>query len=186
MSLTLLGSIQVARGTTAQRTAVTLLLGELCYDTTLGAVYIGDGSTAGGIPVAGASSVSTVNGIAPVSGNVSLRSPNIPDAVTALSISTGVVNIDCSLGDYFTLAISANVTSITFSNLPAAGYARTLMIRFTQDATTAYTVAWPASFKWAGGTAGVISTTLSAVDVLAITTFDQGTSWQSTLAKAFS
>jgi len=186
MSISLLGSIQVARGTTAQRTAVTMLIGEFCYDTDLGAVYIGDGTTAGGIPVAGASSVSTVNSIAPIGGNVFLISSNIPDAVVALSISSGVVAINCDLGDYFTLSISANVTSITFSNLPASGYARTLMIKFTQDATTAHTVTWPASFKWAGGTAGTVSTVLSTKDVLAITTFDQGTTWNATLAKAFS
>lgn len=40
--------------------------------------------------------------------------------VTALSISSGVVNINCALGDYFTLSLTANVTSITFSNLPGS------------------------------------------------------------------
>lgn len=105
-------------------------------------------------------------------------------AVSVLTPSSGVVNIDCSLGDYFTLAPTANVTSITFSNLPASGKAYSLMIRFTQD-STARTVAWPASFKWAGGAAGAVSTGSGAIDVLAITTFNQGTSWHATLAKAF-
>lgn len=102
-------------------------------------------------------------------------------AVSVLSISSGVVDIDCSLGDYFTLALTANVTSITFSNLPAAG--ASLMIRITQDSTPR-TVAWPASFKWAGS-AGAVSTGSGAVDVLAITTFNAGTAWNATLAKAF-
>lgn len=103
--------------------------------------------------------------------------------VTALATS-GTVNIDASLGDYFTLALSGNVTSITFSNLPGSGKGATLMIRITQD-STARAVAWPASFKWAGGTAGAVSTGSGAVDVLAITTFDNGTTWVATLAKAF-
>jgi hypothetical protein len=106
-------------------------------------------------------------------------------AVNALSISSGVVNIDCSLGDYFTLALSANVSSVTFSNLPASGFAQTIMVRITQDASSAKTLAFPSSFKWAGGSLGVVSTTLGAIDVLAITTFDQGTSWRATLGKAF-
>lgn len=105
-------------------------------------------------------------------------------AVTTLSISSGVVNIDCSLGDYFTLALTANVTSITFSNLPASGKGASLMIRITQD-TTARTVAWPASFKWAASTAGTVSTGSGVIDVLAITSFNQGTAWNATLAKAF-
>lgn len=106
------------------------------------------------------------------------------NVVSALTTSSGVVNIDCSLGDYFTLALTANVTSITFSNLPASGKGATLMVRITQDAT-ARTVAWPASFKWAGGSAAAVSTGSGAVDLLAITSFDQGTTWRATLAKAF-
>lgn len=68
--------------------------------------------------------------------------------VTALASSSGVVDIDCELGDYFTLALTENVTSITFSNEPDEG--GSLMIRITQDSTPR-TVAWPASFKWSGG-----------------------------------
>jgi hypothetical protein len=103
--------------------------------------------------------------------------------VSALSTS-GTVNIDVDLGDYFTLAPTGNVTSITFSNLPASGHGASLMIRITQDSTPR-TVTWPASFKWAGGAAGTVSTGSGAVDLLAITSFDQGTNWRATLAKAF-
>lgn len=104
--------------------------------------------------------------------------------VTALSSSSGVVNLDCSLGDYYTLALTENVTSITFSNLPGSGHGASKMVRITQD-STARTVAWPASFKWAGGSAGAVSTASGAVDVLAISSFDNGTTWRATLAKAF-
>lgn len=104
-------------------------------------------------------------------------------AVTALAAS-GSVAIDVSLGDYFTLALAGNVSGLTFSNLPGAGKGASLMIRITQDAT-ARTVAWPASFKWAAGIASAVSTGSGAVDILAITTFDNGTTWDATLAKAF-
>jgi len=103
--------------------------------------------------------------------------------VSALATS-GSVGIDCSLGDYFTLDLAGNVSGFTFSNLPASGHGASLMVRITQDSTPR-TVAWPASFKWAGGAAGVVSTASGAVDVLAITTFDAGTTWDATLAKAF-
>ena len=105
------------------------------------------------------------------------------DTVTALATS-GSVAIDVALGDYFTLALAGNVSGFTFSNLPGSGKGGSLMIRITQDSTPR-TVGWPASFKWAGGVAGVVSTGSSSIDVLAITTFDNGTTWDATLAKAF-
>lgn len=102
--------------------------------------------------------------------------------VTALTSSSGVVNIDLSLGNYFTLALSENITSITFSNTPGAGFGQTVMLRITQNAS-AKTVAWPASFKWESGSAGAVSTGSGAIDILALTTFDNGTAWQATLSK---
>lgn len=104
--------------------------------------------------------------------------------VTALAIAAGVVNIDCSLGDYFTLTLTANVTSITFSNLPGSGKGASKFIEFVQGAGP-FTVAWPASFKWAGGTVGSVSTVNATVDELAITTLNNGTAWKATLAKAW-
>lgn len=137
---------------------------------------------ADGTALAGsASAVSSVNG---ATGAVVLGGESIAEPVTVLTPVAGVVTINCALGDYFTLAPTANVTSILFTNLPAAGKAQTIMVRFTQH-TTPVTVAMPASFKWAGGTAGVVSTGSVKVDLLAISTFNQGTTWMATLAKAF-
>ena len=107
----------------------------------------------------------------------------VRNTVSTLATS-GSVAVDFSLGDYFTLALAGNVSGFTFSNLPGAGKGGSLMIRIVQD-SSARTVAWPASFKWAGGVVGAVSTASGAVDVLAITTFDNGTTWDATLAKAF-
>lgn len=119
---------------------------------------------------------------------VSVQQPNPAAGVDRNNVNTlatsGAVSIDCDLGDYFVLNLSGNVTGITLLNLPAAGKALSLAVQIKQD-TTARTVAWPASFKWAGGVAGSVSTGSGAVDLLAITSFDQGTTWLATLAKAF-
>lgn len=104
--------------------------------------------------------------------------------VTALSNVAGTVTIDCSLGDYFTLVLGANVTTIAFTNLPGSGRGASKMLRITQGSGP-YTVAWPASFKWAGGTPGAVSTANGAVDLVALTTYDNGTTWNVTIAKAF-
>ena len=43
--------LQLRRGTTADRLATTPLVGEIVYDTTTKTVFVGDGTTAGGLPV---------------------------------------------------------------------------------------------------------------------------------------
>lgn len=101
--------------------------------------------------------------------------------VTAAIPSSGVVPIDCALGDYFTLAPTANVTGWSFTNVPQGC---SIMVKFTQDSTPR-TVAWPASFRWVGGTDGAVSVGSGAIDLLALTTHDGGATWMASLAKAF-
>lgn len=115
-----------------------------------------------------------------VAGYYTPPSASLGSAVSSLVPSAGVVNIDCSLGDYFDLAASdfgANVTSVTFSNLPASPIGRTLIARIKQDATGGRTFALPASFKPLGGSDTAIQAGANAVTVIALTTFDQGTTW---------
>jgi Major tropism determinant N-terminal domain len=69
-------SLQIRRGTAAQLGNITPIVGELIYTTDTQLVYVGDGSTVGGIPVAvgGSGNVSGTNlltlGIASALGNV--------------------------------------------------------------------------------------------------------------------
>lgn len=106
------------------------------------------------------------------------------NTVTAVTSSSGVLNLDYSLGDYFTVTLSENVTSLTFSNLPGSGKGATLALRITQDSTPR-TFAWPAAFKFAGGTPPAISSGSGAVDLLIMSTFNNGTTWQVDLAKGY-
>lgn len=99
-------------------------------------------------------------------------------AVTALSIVSGVVNIDLSLGRDFTLALTANVTSITFSNLPGSGYVAEFEMQITQDTTGSRTLALPSAFKALGGSDTVIASAANAVTVLSAKTFDNGATWR--------
>ena len=100
--------------------------------------------------------------------------------VTALTISSGVVNIDLAGGANrdFTLSLTANVTSITFSSLPASGYVGELEIQIKQDATGSRTLALPSSFKPLGGSDTAIASAANAVTVLSAKTWDQGTTWR--------
>lgn len=47
--------LQIRRGSTAQRLAITPLIGELIYDTTTGQLFVGNGSTVGGATTTGIS-----------------------------------------------------------------------------------------------------------------------------------
>ena len=49
---------------------------------------------------------------------------------------------------------------------------------FTSVPMVPRTEAWPSSFTWAGATPRAVSTIGGAVEVLAITTFDGGTTWR--------
>jgi hypothetical protein len=99
---------------------------------------------------------------------------------TALSISSGVVNIDLAGGvnRNFTLSLTANVTSITFSNLPPSGYVGEIEVEIKQDATGGRTLALPGAFKALGGSDTAIASAANAVTVLSAKTWDQGTTWR--------
>ncbi|NQW08364.1 MAG: hypothetical protein HQ481_00585 [Alphaproteobacteria bacterium] len=67
--------------------------------------------------------------------------------------------------------------TFTFSNPPASGTAGSLTMVLRQDATGSRTTTWPASVKWAGGSAPTLTTTASAIDILTFMTVDGGIIW---------
>jgi len=81
-------------------------------------------------------------------------------------------DIDCSQGNYFTKTASGALTW-TFSNVPASR-AVLVILELTNGGTGTQT--WPASVKWPGGTAPVL--TVSGVDVITFLTDDSGTTWR--------
>ncbi len=69
------------------------------------------------------------------------------------SIAVSALDIDCSLGNYFTKTISSSST-FTFSNIPASrSYSFTLCV--VHDSGT---ITWPASVKWPKNTAPTLNT----------------------------
>ena len=104
-------------------------------------------------------------------------------APVAVTFSATAMAIDCALSNVFTTTFTANVTVAPSLNNPKDG--QTINWFITQDATGSRTVTWPSSFKWAGGTAGVLTTTASAVDLLVATYRSSTGFWYAALAKAF-
>mgnify|MGYP001205432445 len=104
-------------------------------------------------------------------------------APVAVTFNATTMAIDCALSNVFTTTFTANVTAApTLSNLKDG---QTINWFITQDATGSRTMTWPTSFKWPGGTAGVLSTTASAVDLLVATYRSSTGFWYCSLSKAF-
>lgn len=95
--------------------------------------------------------------------------------IVALGNITGAVNIDLASGDIITATLTGNAT-LTWTNLPPSGYGADIELRLTQDATGSRTVTWPASTKWPGGSAYVVTPTASAMDVIGFTVNSAGAS----------
>ena len=66
------------------------------------------------------------------------------------SSALGASDVDVSAGSYFSKTLTAN-TTLTFSNPPASGVGSSFALEITGAST--YTITWPSSVKWAGGTA---------------------------------
>jgi hypothetical protein len=64
-------------------------------------------------------------------------------------------------------------SAFTFSNPPATGNFGSFVVELTNG--DAYTITFPASVDWAGGSAPTL--TSSGVDILAFVTRDGGTTW---------
>lgn len=88
-----------------------------------------------------------------------------------LSIVSGAVVVDCSLGTKFYLLLTANVTSLTVVNCPI-GFG--FDVQITQDATGGRTFVPGSNVAYAALPAYVPSTGAGAVDLIKLDTFNAG------------
>lgn len=90
---------------------------------------------------------------------------------------SSTTTIDASAGNTAVLALTTNITTLSFSNLPASGNVYGVTVFIAQDSTGGRTITWPAAVKWAGGSAPVLTVTGSKTDIVYLTTYDAGTTW---------
>jgi hypothetical protein len=99
-------------------------------------------------------------------------------SVTAASSTA----LNCSLGNIFSLTMSASISTLSFSNVPATGRAYSMTLFVNQDATGGRTISWPAEVRWPGGTAPTLTTTANKTDIITLVTHDGGTNWYGLVA----
>ena len=102
---------------------------------------------------------------------------------SAVTFSATAMTVDCTKSNVFTTTFTANVTTAPTISNPQDG--QTINWFITQDATGSRTMTWPTSFKWAGGTAGVLSTAANSVDLLVATYRSSTGFWYASLSKGF-
>lgn len=101
----------------------------------------------------------------------------------AVTFSATAMSVNCDASNVFTTTLTANVTvAPTFSSVNDG---QTINWFLKQDATGSRTMTWPSSFKWAGGTAGVLSTAANAMDLLVATYRADTGFWYCSLSKDF-
>jgi hypothetical protein len=85
-------------------------------------------------------------------------------------------SISLGSGGSFSLVLSGN-TTFSFTDAPATG-ATGFSLAITQDASgSGFTVTWPASVRWPGGTAPDLTATADKTDAFVFTTSDGGASF---------
>lgn len=184
--------VQRRRGTTAEHSTFTGAAGEITIDTDKDTVVVHDGATAGGHPLAKEAALSSYVTTASIGVTVqgydadtakldvaqtwsALQTLNggadLGSKYTQTVVAVAALDIDCSLGNYFTKTINADST-FTVSNVPAGrAYAFTLEITHTSGAIT-----WFAGVEWPKGTAPSLTT--GKTHVFVFVTDDGGTRWR--------
>lgn len=132
------------------------------------------GFTSGRIPLA---VVITSSGAIVAVRNVSLAATMAPqDTVIPVTATSGTLTLNFALGSFFSHSVTAAVTTIAFTNIPAVGVVN-FTLYLVQDGT-GHAVTLPSLLKW--GTAGSPSISgANKTDILRGTSVDAGTSFQS-------
>ena len=125
-----------------------------------------------------ASKVVTADANGDVNISEELKAKSYNDTFSAITSSSGTATLNCETGNVFSLTLSENVSTFTWSNPPASGTAYGFSLKVIQDASASgYTIAWPASVDFPSGTAPTLTDTASAVDQFVFYTHDGGTTW---------
>ena len=124
--------------------------------------------------------------IVTVSTNKVAYGKGISEEAVTVTQGSGTVTLDLTQGNFFEFTLTENVTGWTFSNLASSGTASSWIIKITQHASSAKTVAYPAAVKWSGGYDHVMSTGTGSIDIVSMFTIDGGTTiYANIVGKAF-
>jgi hypothetical protein len=94
-------------------------------------------------------------------------------APQTVAASGGTVNVSFASGNIIDMTLTAS-TTLTFAGHVVGTY----IFELTQGGSGSYTITWPASVKWSGGTAPTLTTAVGKTDI--VTLFHDGTNFYGT------
>ena len=109
-----------------------------------------------------------------------LTRPQLKDyseASATPGVSAGTLSLNLETGNVFDVLLTEDVASLSLVNAPASGRAGAATLILRQDATGGRTLTWPSSVLWPGGVPPTVTAAANAIDVYAIVTRDEGTTW---------
>ena len=111
---------------------------------------------------------------ADANGVVSFDNGTIEES-TSVTSSSNAATLNLRDGNVFEHTLTENVT-YTFSNPASSGKVSSFVLKIKQDASgSGYTVTFPSSVDFVGGTAPTLTATANAIDTFVIFTTDGGT-----------
>lgn len=113
--------------------------------------------------------------------NADMLATSYQETKVAPSISTNTLTLDCAAANVFAVSMTANINTLTFTNVPTSPTAFGLTLSCTADGT-ARTISWGASVKWPAGAPPTLSSTNGKVDTFVLYTYDGGTTWYAFIA----
>ena len=97
------------------------------------------------------------------------------EEATTITSSSNAATLNLRDGNIFEHTLTENVT-YTFSNPAASGKVSSFVLKIKQDASASgYTVTFPSSVDFVGGTAPTLTATANAIDTFVVFTTDGGT-----------
>jgi hypothetical protein len=105
---------------------------------------------------------------------------NHSETFTSPTISAGTLTLNLANSNIFNVALNANVTTLSITNVTASAAVSFTLI-LTADGTPR-TITWPGSILWPGGTAPTLTSTNGKRDMIVFVTTDTGTTWLATVA----
>jgi len=94
-------------------------------------------------------------------------------AKTSLANVSATTTLDLASANFFSAEVSGS-TSFVVAGAPVSTVAAGFILELTNGG--AYTVTWPTTFKWPGGTSPTLTT--AGTDVLVFVTDDGGVQWR--------
>jgi hypothetical protein len=148
---------------------------KLVFDGHAQDFYIGLDDSADDLLIGLGSTVGTTPAIHIDENQVVLFDAGISEEYTAVTSSSNAVSLNLQLGTNFSHDLTEN-TTISFANPAVSGKVSAATLRIIQG-STARTITWHSSIKWASDTAPTLSTGDDDVDIFVFYTVDAGTTY---------